>query len=121
MAEIDDDVTPIANAQEEVGTIELRVSALRRFGDSHALADTVPYYNVDEEGVSDQKVAGYKVVEPQFQITYDKTALAFKGSKLKVRQNNMNAMRPGKEDWAVFRFHYRRECEYDLLQNQPSN
>ncbi|KAF2790732.1 hypothetical protein K505DRAFT_390444 [Melanomma pulvis-pyrius CBS 109.77] len=100
-----------------LGTIEVRVYVLRRFGDEHALQGIEPYYAVKEEGHTSHavdgnnfdKTVGFTNVPPEFIMTYQKNVAALEGNIVKRVKTKMDKQRPGAEPWAIFRFHFRNK------------
>lgn len=94
-------------ACETIGTIELRVSITRQFDVEHDIDDACKYDKVEEESDSTAQVANYKDVPPQYQMTFEKNCSTLEGRKGNAEKKKVHAKRPGKEPWAIFRFHYR--------------
>lgn len=97
-------------AEETVGTIELRVYITRQIGIEHEIHATRMY---DHEG-NEPQVATYKDVSPQFYMTFEKNCSTLDGSKGTREKKKVYARRPGTEPWAVFRFHYRSKGKTSL-------
>ncbi|KAL1595722.1 hypothetical protein SLS60_009411 [Paraconiothyrium brasiliense] len=116
------------DVQETVGTIEVRLYVLRSFGEDWVLDDDVVTYlsNEDEEGEDiESKQATYKTIAPEYMIEFEKNVLELDKKTTKAWDKKLNARRPSKEPWAIFRFHYRsREAieaqEMDLSYNPKS-
>jgi hypothetical protein len=94
------------NAPSNVGTIEMRVCVLRRFGDQH-LARGPVYYDCENVGYDTHQLIGYKFIEPEFALTFDEDSSVLDTRKANTQKRYISVPRPGLEPWAVFRFHYR--------------
>lgn len=94
-------------AEETVGTIELRVYVARQFGVEHDIRDVCKYDKVQEGADSSTRVETYKDLPPQFHMTFEKNCSALDGRKANGEKKKVYAKRPGTEPWAIFRFHYR--------------
>lgn len=92
---------------ETIGTIELRVYITRQFDVEHNFDDARKYDGVQEDSDSSARVANYKDVPPQYQMTFEKNCSILEGRKGTAEKKKVYAKRPGKEPWAIFRFHYR--------------
>jgi hypothetical protein len=101
-----------------LGTIELRINALRRAGDEHALQDIDPFYAVKEEGFISSELEecesemSFTRIPPQFIITCEKKATPLDAKVARRHRTKMDGTRPGTEAWAVFRFHFRSKGTY---------
>jgi hypothetical protein len=91
---------------ETIGTIELRVYITRQFDVEYEDDDTCKYDKVQESD-SSARVATYKDVPPQYQMTFEKNCSTLESRKGNAEKKKVHAKRPGKEPWAIFRFHYR--------------
>lgn len=94
-------------APETIGTIELRVYITRQFGIEHELNDDCKYYNDSEDMDSSIPIASYQDVPPQYEMAFEKDAVALDARKANQEWKKVQAKRPGTEPWAIFRFHYR--------------
>ncbi|KAF1929510.1 uncharacterized protein M421DRAFT_3981 [Didymella exigua CBS 183.55] len=94
-------------APETVGTIELRVYITRQFDVEHEIDDGCTYDKIKEAVGSDIQIANYKDVPPQYHIAFKKNCCILEGRKGSAEKKKVHAKRPGKEPWAIFRFHYR--------------
>lgn len=92
---------------ETIGTIELRVYITRQFDVEHEIDEACKYDKVQEDLGSSARVANYKDVPPQYQMTFEKNCSTLEGRKGTAEKKKVHAKRPGKEPWAIFRFHYR--------------
>jgi hypothetical protein len=103
------------DAKAIVGTIEMRVYVLRRFGDHHMPQDLPKYHESVWKGTrrkADDPV-GYTTIEPDFVLTAEEDLAAIETRLANKYRKAMDGARPGLEPWAIFRFHYRRKrkCE----------
>lgn len=99
------------DASATLGTIELRLSIVRRFGDQHALQDIPPYFDCMDEGYDEEKSVGYKELFPDLRMGFEKDCATLDIRKANAEERKMKAARPGGEPWAIFRFHYRNKGE----------
>lgn len=95
---------------ETIGTIELRVYITRQFGVDHEINEGCKYDKVEDTD-TDTRLATYKDVPPQFYMTFETNCSTLDGAKATRERKKVYARRPGKEPWAIFRFHYRSKGE----------
>ena len=105
-------------AVETVGTIELRVYITRQFNVEHEIDDAYKYDKVKKDADTSNRIATYKDAPPQFEMTFEKNCSKLDGSKGNREKRKVYAKRPGKEPWAIFRFHYRTKGKLYHLQYQ---
>jgi hypothetical protein len=96
---------------DTIGVIELRVFITRQFGVEHDMNDVRKFDTLKGDTKNDPQVASYKDVVPQFQMAFEKNCSTLDGFRANREKKKVNAKRPGKEPWAVFRFHYRSNGE----------
>lgn len=96
---------------ETIGTIELRVYVTRQLDVEHVIDDACAYDRVKEDSDPSSVVATYKDVPPQYQMSFEKDCPPLETSKGKREMKKVRGKRPGKEPWAIFRFHYRTKGE----------
>jgi hypothetical protein len=103
---------------ETLGTIELRLYMLRRFGEEHVIGDVPAYHNQkkllgDSESVQKELVA-YKLTKPDLKMTFEEDCATLHSRTTTLQRAKADKPRPGKSPWAVFRFHYRSKGIYYL-------
>lgn len=108
MDDFPSDIAKQNSSHPNIGTIEVQISILRQFGDSHSIKDVLPYNEVKNLGHDDQRTVGYDLIPPTLSINYKREGTEpLKRGTLSRRRQVMQALRPGKEIWARLRFHYR--------------
>ncbi|KAJ4347471.1 hypothetical protein N0V95_005392 [Ascochyta clinopodiicola] len=95
------------DAPETIGTMELRVYITRQLGIEHDINGTRKYDKIVDDANIGAQVASYKDVAPQFHMTFEKNCSTLDSAKGNRERRKVYAKRPGKEPWAIFRFHYR--------------
>lgn len=98
-------------APETIGTIELRVYITRQFDVEHVIEDACTYDKVKENSDASTAVANYKDVPAQYQMIFEKNCSTLDAPKGNREKKRVHAKRPGREPWAIFRFHYRTKGE----------
>jgi hypothetical protein len=94
--------------RETVGTIELRLYVDRGLDEKHSIGNIRTYYNMEEKTTDERNdVVNYKTIKPDSKMTFEGDCSVLEMGKLKKFKTAMDAKRPGKEPWAIFRFHYR--------------
>ncbi len=94
-------------ALETVGTIELRLYVTRQFDIEHESDNTCKFDKVKGDTDTNLCRATYKNVPLQFRLVSEKDCSTLDVSKINRERKKVYAARPGKEPWAIFRFHYR--------------
>ncbi|KAF2644153.1 hypothetical protein P280DRAFT_392960 [Massarina eburnea CBS 473.64] len=105
-----------SDGKETVGTIEFRLWFLRQFNDEHEIDKSKTYYKTaDNEEVWDNTAPPitYRTLEPEFKMSFERNCAALDKGNAKRQQNKMDAKRPAKEPWIIFRFHYRSQAAID--------
>jgi len=93
---------------ETIGTIELRLYALRTPGEGYISQTSPTYYSSSDTGEeSIQKEAHFTRIPVQFVAKPKKDCETVDKASAVRFKRNMEKLRPGKEPWAIFRFHYR--------------
>lgn len=105
--------TPVKQAPETIGTLELRIYVLRSFGDEHTLGDVQTYYKINDDAEDEsEEFPTYRVIAPDFRMTFETNCAALDKPRATREKKKMDSKRPGKEPWAILRFHYRSKGEY---------
>lgn len=95
-----------ADCVETVGTVELRLFVLRREGEEHRISNASTYYN-QKHTSGDKVTVQYKSIAPEFVMEFEENCAALDKNAASKMNQKINARRPGREVWAIFRFHYR--------------
>ncbi|XPT01975.1 hypothetical protein M3J09_011099 [Ascochyta lentis] len=95
------------DAPETIGTMELRVYITRQLAVEHDIDDACKYDKIKGDSDTDTQCASYKDLPPQFHMTFEKNCSTLDSAKGNRERKKIYAKRPGKEPWAIFRFHYR--------------
>jgi hypothetical protein len=102
--------------QETLGTVEVRLYVLRRFGEEHDIEGLRIYDDTEEKAEnndSDQKKdATYNIIEPDLTMVFEEDCVSLGTKGMKAQRSKVSKPRPGKAPWAVFRFHYRTKGKY---------
>ncbi|KAH7401836.1 hypothetical protein DE146DRAFT_631127 [Phaeosphaeria sp. MPI-PUGE-AT-0046c] len=98
-------ITP-GEMTETIGTIELRIYITRQPSVTYTPRGIEKY---DSLGNGDDEVqrAEFKAIPPTLQMTFEEDATPMEHAKINREQRKLDDERPGKEPWAIFRFHYR--------------
>lgn len=121
-------VAPVKNvsfvqgdAQETVGTLELRLYVTRRTDDAQSIGDVGTFHKLKNDNGNDGTSRGtfYKVIQPDLQMSFETNCAPLEKSKAKAEQRKIDAPRPGTKPWAIFRFHYRTKGMFDEIQPKP--
>ena len=99
------------DAPETIGTMELRVYITRQFGVEHEIEEACKYDKIAEQTDTGTQIATYKDVPPQFHMTFETNCSTLDKASGNREKRKVYAKRPGKEPWAIFRFHYRSKGE----------
>lgn len=91
-----------------VGTIEIRISVLRRAGESHILTDVNHFLEVKDWVEKPLNQVQYSILPPTYEIKLVEDGLKdLSKSQRQARIKQAKNPRPGFAPWAVFRFFYR--------------
>ncbi|KAF2683233.1 hypothetical protein K458DRAFT_404821 [Lentithecium fluviatile CBS 122367] len=88
-----------------LGTIELWIYVLRKFGEEHLMGVVPMYYDQNQDTDNDTK----DLVTYNFRMAFETNCSAFDQVTANRARKKMDMKRPGKEPWAIFRFHYRNK------------
>jgi len=102
---------------ETLGTIELRLYVLRKFGEEHAIDNVRVYHsqkNADDQN-GQEKVTLFKTIAPDLKMVFEEDCAALEVKEANRHKAKLEKLRPGKEPWAIFRFHYRTKGHYCIL------
>ncbi|KAF2105260.1 hypothetical protein BDV96DRAFT_655798 [Lophiotrema nucula] len=92
-----------------VGTIEVRLYVLRQFGEERALQlpeQTCFYFDKeDDEYMAPDE--GSAKIPAQTYLRFEKNSTILDKNQANRYLKHARSKRPGKQEWAVFRFHYR--------------
>lgn len=88
-----------------IGTMELRVCITRQHEVTHAIGDVIKYDSAEDtlKGVA----VFHSQIKPTLEMTFEKNSAPLDRVIAAREQRKINSERPGKESWAIFRFHYR--------------
>ncbi|KAJ4301092.1 hypothetical protein N0V90_003182 [Kalmusia sp. IMI 367209] len=97
---------------ETIGTIEVRLYVLRMFCDDQPLGKVPTYLDChededDDEEEGEDKKATYKTITPEYMINFERNCQELDITTAKRWKKRLVAKRPGRDPWAIFRFHYR--------------
>ncbi|KAF1950422.1 hypothetical protein CC80DRAFT_241402 [Byssothecium circinans] len=100
--------------KETVGTIEVRVSVLRAFGEEYSI-DGIPTYfkQAKEEEDAEPAALTFKRLAPEFEMIGEENCQTLDKAASNRHRRDMTSKRPGKQPWAIFRFHYRSQAAID--------
>jgi hypothetical protein len=105
-----------SEGQETLGTVEVRLYVLRRFGEEHDIEGLRIYDDTEEKADnndSDQKKqVTYHTIEPDLTMAFEEDCVSLGTKGMKAQRSKVSKPRPGKAPWAVFRFHYRTKGQY---------
>ncbi|PVH95342.1 hypothetical protein DM02DRAFT_477223, partial [Periconia macrospinosa] len=90
--------------REVVGTVEVRLFMLRKFGDEWSIGDSPTF---DDE--ADPPIPTFTTVPQDVRVTFKQDSPALDQNKENHIKKIMYRNRPGKKPWAIFRFHLRSE------------
>ena len=92
-----------------VGTIEVRLYVLRRIGETHPfqLQEQTNFYFDEEEDEYMAPEEGSAKIPAQTYLRFEKNSTVLDKIQANRYQKHARSKRPGKEEWAIFRFHYR--------------
>lgn len=93
-----------SDQRETFGTLEVRLFVMRAVGDECSPGDGPTFHNV-HEAASPPKT--YKGIPQDAKVKFAEDRPISEKSCIKRNQNKLAKKRPGKQPWAIFRFHLR--------------
>ncbi|OCL13347.1 hypothetical protein AOQ84DRAFT_114143 [Glonium stellatum] len=112
--------------RETVGTIEVRISVLRRVGETYSLTDANQWYEVEDWYEQYGRKGVYTLVPPCYEMELEgDPCVGFSKSQKQTRIRKNKTPRPGTGPWATLRFLYRSKeaiarAELPLTYKHPS-
>lgn len=128
--------TTQSDLPETIGTMELRLYCTRKIGVSHEVKGVKQYYTEDNRKQNNEdnstsnnddnqkpenskkgsektnQIVSYRQVAPTSQLDIERDSAPISEQAIASYYNKMVPSRPGKEPWAIFRFHYRSKGIY---------
>jgi hypothetical protein len=102
-----------ADGPETIGTIEICVFMLRKFGEEYDTDKAVKYYSKTlvnfEDNADVPAPPTYKMMAPDFKMGFEENCAILDNRTANRQKKHMDMKRPGDEPWAIFRFHYRSQ------------
>lgn len=103
-------ITTPGDMTETIGTIELRMYVTRELKVNHTPRGIEKYYNTSDS--DDVQRTEFRMIRPTLQMIFQQDSALLEATKIRREQQRVDAARPGKEPWAIFRFHYRTIGKY---------
>lgn len=118
--ELPNDIKILQSEPSAIGTIEMRVSVLRQPNTEHSSPYYPTSFDVEGDQYDKEKPMGFVLLPPDLSMTFQENSKQpLEQRTVKRAKKTMSLTRPGKEIWAIFRFHYRKHGRPLLVHQRP--